>query len=457
MAKSFADLKAGGARPKDNAIDMLVKRHIEDQKVHESVRGRAKAFEVEGTGFQLTIVEDLVFDLGGIQPTDSLVMAQVRSNDADLLHFLEKKTGLVNVVPDQVHAAFVIFKRYDLGLSRKLKTPAFRYHEFLLTHVSRRSETTVIVMGELGWNATVLSSQRPTGNKTQRAMSEILGAPNTRYYGLHSYVPVYGRGKWWAARYTGSAYLPTTIRNSDRFVQSVRIEVGMFEAISENPLTAARLLGLALNRPVARPQATCHCGTASTRDQSVLEAIKHTSGQRNLPSRKGHRPVDRLRAGHSGLESYCEGACLAATLTGMSASGGVGKSCIQEYGAGAAELCGLLGLATGAVAIGGGLVCAIDCELAFGPSPGQDPFFPGDPPIVASSGDGDGTGDGDDDDGDGDGDDGDGDDDGSGEDGYGDAGDDGGEGGGGNGGDWKPGANPRFHPLATVATTDPWG
>lgn len=443
MAKSFADLKASGVRPKDSAIDMLLRRHVKDQKVHEVVRGRAKAFDVEGTGFQLAIVEDLVFDLGGTQPTDSLLMAQVRSNDPDLLHFLEKKTGLVNVAPDQVNAAFVIFKRYDLGLSRKLRTPAFRYHEFLLTYVSRRSETTLIVMGELGWHATVFSSQRPTGHKARRAMSEILGAPNTRYYGLHSYVPVYGRGKWWAARYIGSAYLPTTIRNSDRFAESARIEVGMLDAISEKPLTAARLLGLALNRPVTLAHAACQCGTASTRNQPMPEAITHASGQRKLLSKITHRPVERLRAGHSGLESYCEGACLAATIAGMNYSGGVPKSCIQEFGPGAAELCGVLGLATGGLAIAGGIVCAIDCELAFGPSPGQDPFFPGDPPIVASS-DGDG-GEGEDGE-DGDGDEEDEDDGGSGEDGYGDAGDEG-------GGD---ATDPRSHPLATMDTVGVW-
>jgi hypothetical protein len=235
----------------------FLRRTIDDENIKESLTQRARSFRTAGNSLHFELEKDAIFDPGTESPTDALIVALVRDEAESIRSYLAQHLGRHNLRADEMVSAFFIYKKFDIVRSRKLRAPVFFYCEALMVRIERKKKDLgLFLISENGVETVFYTTHVEKLRKKAQANFESnrrktchlksFLPPQLRYYGLHTYVPVFDGGQWKVGRYGTQILLPRKPLNADVMLKSGKTEIARLVAISRQPYVSARFVAKAI-------------------------------------------------------------------------------------------------------------------------------------------------------------------------------------------------------------------
>lgn len=194
----------------------------------------------------------MIFDLGATRPTDSIVVSMLRDPKGAIADYVKTHIGVGGVESESLFASLVGYKIFDWKRTLECGAPAFISYQSIFVYVrTKQGNVGYFMIGEDG--ARQLAFVKPPGKdsikKQQRPPFEaLLTPPANRYYGLHSYLPLFYKDKWRAARYEQESLLPREKEFGDDFFKSSRLEIAQLVSVSKGEFETARFIALAIKQ-----------------------------------------------------------------------------------------------------------------------------------------------------------------------------------------------------------------
>lgn len=187
-----------------NKAAAYLSRTVDDKEHLEELQADARNFQVGTEAVPVSLLDNLVYDIGGSQPNESVVVAPVDRVSSDTLEKYLNRTFRNTINQNNSFLLFVDIRKRNPNLSGKLKKEAFRRWQFVLvisyTLDTRKGECLVMAhrLDRGGCETMCMQNTSVENNpkKLKKSLDELLTDPSLRAAGQYNTVLQQEKGDW---------------------------------------------------------------------------------------------------------------------------------------------------------------------------------------------------------------------------------------------------------------------